>query len=78
MLAIKVLGPGCDNCRNVEKAAKSAVAAPINATTAKLTGAIENSTLHRETIYTPDVTIVAACISALVGVGPSIASGSQT
>ena len=26
MLAIKVLGPGCDNCRNVELAAKSAVA----------------------------------------------------
>ena len=28
-------------------------------------------------IYTPAATIVAACISALTGVGPSIASGSQ-
>jgi hypothetical protein len=28
--------------------------------------------------YTPAVTIVAACISALTGVGPSIACGSQT
>jgi len=28
--------------------------------------------------YTPAVTIVAACINALTGVGPSIAIGSQT
>src|SRR5713226_5636169 len=33
--------------------------------------------LWRVTIYTPAVTIVAAWISALTGVGPSIASGSQ-
>ncbi len=26
MLTIKVLGPGCDNCTNVERAARSAVA----------------------------------------------------
>src|SRR5216684_2978934 len=32
----------------------------------------------RTTMYTPAVTIVAAWISALTGVGPSIASGSQT
>ncbi len=32
----------------------------------------------RATMYTPAVTIVAAWISALTGVGPSIASGSQT
>ncbi len=30
------------------------------------------------TRYTPAATIVAACIKALTGVGPSIASGSQT
>ena len=28
--------------------------------------------------YTPAVTMVAACINALTGVGPSIAIGSQT
>jgi len=28
--------------------------------------------------YTPAVTIVAACINALTGVGPSIAIGNQT
>ncbi len=27
MLVIKVLGPGCQNCQNVEKAAREAVAA---------------------------------------------------
>jgi small redox-active disulfide protein 2 len=27
MLTIKVLGPGCQNCQNVEKAAREAVAA---------------------------------------------------
>ncbi len=37
-----------------------------------------NSGPHRATIYTPAVTIVAAWINALTGVGPSIASGSQT
>ena len=36
------------------------------------------STLERATMYTPAVTIVAAWIKALTGVGPSIASGSQT
>ena len=29
-------------------------------------------------MYTPAVTMVAACINALTGVGPAIASGSQT
>ena len=37
-----------------------------------------NSGVQRATMYTPAVTIVAAWISALTGVGPSIASGSQT
>ena len=32
----------------------------------------------RAIMYTPAVTIVAAWISALTGVGPTIASGSQT
>ena len=33
---------------------------------------------ERATMYTPAVTMVAAWISAETGVGPSIASGSQT
>jgi hypothetical protein len=33
---------------------------------------------QRATMYTPAVTIVAAWISAETGVGPAIASGSQT
>ena len=32
----------------------------------------------RQSMYTPAATIVAAWMSALTGVGPSIASGSQT
>ena len=58
--------------------AKSAVAAPTTATTASVVGACENSTALRPIMYTPAVTIVAAWISAETGVGPSIASGSQT
>ena len=37
-----------------------------------------NSIEHRIIKKTPAVTKVAACISAETGVGPSIASGSQT
>ena len=41
-------------------------------------GEAANSGVQRATMYTPAVTIVAAWIRALTGVGPSIASGSQT
>ena len=41
-------------------------------------GAWPKSTALRPTMYTPAVTIVAAWISAETGVGPSMASGSQT
>src|SRR5215213_8939890 len=58
-------------------AAKSAVRAPIPATTVLETGASANSTLVLTTRYTPAVTIVAAWISADTGVGPAMASGSQ-
>ena len=58
--------------------AMSAVAVPIAATTASVSGARENSTAFRPIMYTPAVTIVAAWINAETGVGPSIASGSQT
>ena len=40
-------------------------------------GATSKSGLQRTIRYTPATTIVAAWMSALTGVGPSIASGSQ-
>src|SRR5262245_34605034 len=48
------------------------------ATTSWAVGASTKSGVERATKYTPAVTIVAAWISALTGVGPSIASGNQT
>ena len=41
-------------------------------------GASTNTAFERATMYTPAVTMVAAWISAETGVGPSMASGSQT
>ncbi len=58
--------------------AMKAVAAPITATICSVSGAWLNSTALRPIMYTPAVTIVAAWMSADTGVGPSIASGSQT
>src|SRR6476620_11268014 len=59
-------------------AARIAVKMPIDATTTIVDGADANSRLARATRYTPALTIVAAWISADTGVGPSMASGSQT
>src|SRR5579863_7623655 len=59
-------------------AARSAVNPPMNATSIWASGALRNNGVQRATRYTPAVTIVAAWINALTGVGPSIASGSQT
>src|SRR5689334_15739845 len=59
-------------------AAKRAVAPPTSATTAIAAGERRKNTLARATTYTPAVTIVAAWIRAETGVGPAIASGSQT
>src|SRR5512145_3205123 len=59
-------------------AAKIAVSAPTEATTAAASGAALYSVDMRQTMYTPAVTIVAAWISADTGVGPAMASGSQT
>ena len=59
-------------------AARSAVIVPIHATVGRacsLTRKIGNMRAIRKT---PAVTIVAAWMSALTGVGPSIASGSHT
>src|SRR5476651_568103 len=58
-------------------AAKNAVLAPMNVTNSSATGACSNSGEHRQTRYTPAVTIVAAWISAETGVGPAMASGNQ-
>src|SRR4051812_21921876 len=63
---------------NAMDAAKIAVKMPIAATTTIALWAWANSGLARATRYTPALTIVAAWISADTGVGPSIASGSQT
>ena len=56
----------------------SAVSTPTTATTSSVNGAWLNSTALRPIMYTPAVTIVAAWMRADTGVGPSIASGSQT
>src|SRR5712692_5862781 len=65
-------------CTRPIVAAKNEVTQPTTATTAISRGSIENTALVRAIMYTPAVTIVAAWISALTGVGPSIASGNQT
>src|ERR1035438_9899179 len=59
-------------------AAKRAVSVPIIATTVIAIGARSKIADDRATIYTPAVTMVAAWINAETGVGPSMASGSQT
>src|SRR5262245_42468148 len=65
-------------CTSAMDAARIAVSAPTVATTAEVLGVNWNSAADRATIYTPAVTMVAAWISADTGVGPSMASGSQT
>src|SRR5580704_16824528 len=65
-------------CTSAMVAARIAVNAPTLATTVEVLGVNWNSAAERAIIYTPAVTIVAAWISADTGVGPSMASGSQT
>src|SRR5262252_4897073 len=70
-------------CAIAMSAAISAVVTPIQTTTVSedvtpLIAPNEKSGYARATRNTPAATIVAAWISALTGVGPSIASGSQT
>src|ERR1700681_868231 len=60
------------------EAAKMAVSAPTSATVFIEVVASTNSAFDRATMYTPAATIVAAWIKAETGVGPSMASGSQT
>ena len=56
----------------------SAVVAPITVTNVSAVSESSNRGLMRATMKMPAVTIVAAWISAEIGVGPSIESGSQT
>src|SRR6185369_571202 len=55
-----------------------AVVAPITVTNMRAVSESSNSGLMRATMKIPAVTIVAAWISAEMGVGPSIESGSHT
>ncbi len=57
---------------------KNAVIAPMTMTTASAVADSSNSGDIRATMKMPAVTIVAAWIRAETGVGPAIASGSQT
>ncbi|MBA7617814.1 hypothetical protein ES703_25132 [subsurface metagenome] len=59
-------------------AAKKAVIMPIAATMDMVVGARLKRTLLRAMRYTPAVTMVAAWMRADTGVGPAMASGSQT
>ena len=65
-------------CAQPTVAANNAVEAPITVTIASVVGANSSIGDIRAIRNTPAVTIVAAWISAETGVGPSIASGSQT
>ena len=56
----------------------SAVVAPMIVTKASAASESSNSGLMRATMKMPAVTMVAAWISAEIGVGPSMESGSQT
>src|SRR3972149_6271280 len=57
--------------------ASSAEASPTITTLVCHPGTGENAGKNRARTYTPALTMVAAWISALIGVGASIASGSQ-
>ncbi len=56
----------------------SAPVAPITVTNDSATSECSNNGLIRATMKMPAVTIVAAWISAEIGVGPSIESGNHT
>ena len=71
------------SCAIAMSAAISAVVTPIHTTTVSeevtpLIAPDEKSGYTRATRNTPAATMVAAWINALTGVGPSMASGSQT
>src|SRR5271157_5757950 len=65
-------------CTSAMLAARRAVHVPTTATTIDVLGVNWYRADERATMYTPAVTMVAAWIRAETGVGPSMASGSQT
>src|SRR6056297_3910568 len=65
-------------CTMPSRPMNNAVVAPITSTTDNAVGDNSNNGDIRATMKMPAVTIVAAWISAEIGVGPSIESGSQT
>ncbi len=84
-----VMYPSCDRveyattrlmsfCTMPRNAMNSAVVAPMTVTNPSAVFESSNRGLIRATMKMPAVTIVAAWISAEIGVGPSIESGSQT
>jgi hypothetical protein len=58
-------------------APSNSVTAATTPSTASAAGDRSNSGYSRNTTYTPAATMVAAWISAEIGVGPAMASGSQ-
>ena len=64
-------------CTKATVAANKALDIPIIVTTFKARTEYSNIGEHLTTKKTPAVTIVAACIHAETGVGPSIASGNH-
>ncbi len=84
-----VMYPSCDSveyattrltsfCTRPSTAMNSAVVAPMIVTNDSAVSESSNSGLMRATMNMPAVTMVAAWISAEIGVGPSIESGSHT
>ena len=65
-------------CTRAIVAPSTAVAVPTTATTVIAVGDRLKRAARRATMYTPAVTMVAAWMRAETGVGPSMASGSQT
>src|SRR5258706_15991463 len=65
-------------CTMAIRAMKKAVMAPIMSTKDSAVSLSSNNGDMRATMKIPAVTMVAAWISAEIGVGPSIESGSQT
>src|SRR5438093_7188676 len=65
-------------CVSAISAMESAVMAPITSTTERAVSESSYNGDMRATMKMPAVTMVAAWISAEIGVGPSIESGSQT
>src|SRR5271155_4623786 len=65
-------------CTTPSRPMNSAVVAPMMVTNDNAISESSNSGLMRATMKMPAVTMVAAWISAEIGVGPSIESGSHT